>query len=200
MLYIVMEPGMRALVLTILAGLLLGCMSATRTRELHCLGTLIVDVSESKQEMESIEKDWRARRQAAADQLSHSWSPLIESAPIFSTDSPIPASVPLVPGPVGSLSAAKNLRQTEALYGQLIQARARHHDTLAWYTRVAHRVQTRFEEDDMLYAVLGLFMSAPASLLFYPFVRWNVRSVLWDGADPDGDDDPIQRFCLTRMD
>ena len=45
---------MRALVLTVLAGLFLGCMSTTRTREVHCLGTLMTDVLESKQEMESI--------------------------------------------------------------------------------------------------------------------------------------------------
>jgi hypothetical protein len=190
---------MRALVLSVLAGLLLGCMSPTRTRELHCLGTLMVDVSESKQEMELIEKDWRARRQAEADQLSRSWYPLSESTSV-PTDSPIPVSVPLVPGDIGSLSPAKNFGQTDALYRQLIQARARHHDIQAWYTRVARRVQTRFEEDDMLYSVLGMFVSAPASLLFYPIVRWNVRSVLWDGADPDADDDPIQQFCLTRID
>ena len=192
---------MRALVLSVLAGLLLGCMSTTRTRELHRLGTLMVDVSESKQEleeMESIEMEWRARRQAGADYLSHSWYPLSESVPL-STDSPIPVSVPLVPNDIGNLTPAKNVGQTEALYRQLIQARARHHDSLAWYTRVARRVQTRFEEDDMLYSVLGMFVRAPASLLFYPIVRWNIRSVLWDGADPDGDDDPIQQFCLTRM-
>lgn len=189
---------MRALVLSVLAALLFGCMSTTRIRELHCLGTLMVDVSESKQEMEAIEHNWRARRQPGADQLSHSWYPLSESAP-DSTDSPIPVSVPLVPGDIGSHSPAKNFEQTDGLYRQLIQASTRHHDTLTWYTRVARRIQTRFEEDEMLYSVLSTFVTAPVSLLFYPIVRWNVRSVLWDGADPDADDDPIQQFCVTRL-
>jgi hypothetical protein len=159
----------------------------------------MVEVSESKQEMESIEMEWRARQQGRADESYHSWYPPSESAPVR-TDSPTPVSIALMPDGMGSLGPSQNFGQTEALYRQLIQARARHHDTLAWYTRVARRVQTRFEEDDMLYSVLGMLVSAPASLLFYPIVRWNVRSVLWDGADPDGNDDPIQQFCLMRMD
>jgi hypothetical protein len=42
----------------------------------------------------------------------------------------------------------------------------------------------------MLYPVLGMLATSTAIVL-YPLVRWNVRSVLWDGADPDADDDPV---------
>jgi hypothetical protein len=59
-------------------------------------------------------------------------------------------------------------------------------------------VQTRIEEDEMLYPVLGMLATSTA-IVFYPVVRWNVRSVLWDGADPDADDDPVQRFCAGRL-
>lgn len=190
---------MRAVLLTVLAGLLLGCMSMTRTREVHCLGTLMIDVVESEQEIESIKKDWRAREYAGADHVSRSWYPPSEFASL-PNDSPGPVSVALMPGGTGSLGSNANFQDTEALYRKLMQARARHHDIQSWYTRVAHRVQTRFEEDNVLFAVLGTFVTAPASLLFYPIVRWNVRSVLWDGANPDADDDPIQQFCLRRLD
>jgi hypothetical protein len=35
--------------------------------------------------------------------------------------------------------------------------------------------------------------------VFYPIVRWNVRSVLWDEGDPDSLDDPVRRFCTGRL-
>ena len=186
---------MRALVLTVLAGLFLGCMSTTRTREVHCLGTLMTDVLESKQEMESIKEDWRTDQQRQANQSSRTH----ESTEVR-IDIPTAVPVALMPDGMDSRSVSKKLVEPDVLYRQLARARIRYHDMLDWYTRVARRVQTRFEEDDMLYSVLGMFVSAPASLLFYPIVRWNVRSVLWDGADPDADDDPIQQFCLRRMD
>jgi hypothetical protein len=194
-----MEPGMRALVLSLLAGLLLGCMSTTRTREVHCLGTLMMDVAESKEEMESIKKSWRAREYARADHASHSWYFPSEFA-LVPNGSPIPVSVALLPDGTGPPTPHTNVQDAEVLYRKLMQARARYYHRQSWYTRVANRVQTRFEEDDMLYSVLGTLMTAPASLLFYPIVRWNVRSVLWDGTDPDAPDDPIQQFCLTRLD
>jgi hypothetical protein len=193
--FTLMEPGMRALVLTLLAGLLFGCMSTTRTREVHCLGTLMTDVLESEQEMESIKEDWRADQQRRADQSYRT----NESTKVR-IDSPTAVPVPLMPDGMDSRSGNKKFVESDVLYRHLAQARTRYHDMLDWYTRVARRVQTRFEEDEMLYSVLGMFVSSPASLLFYPIVRWNVRSVLWDGADPDADNDPIQQFCLTRVD
>ena len=84
------------------------------------------------------------------------------------------------------------------LYQRMIAARARHGQASKWYGLVARRVQTRIEEDEMLYPVLGMLATSTAIVL-YPLVRWNVRSVLWDGADPDADDDPVQRFCVARL-
>jgi hypothetical protein len=60
-------------------------------------------------------------------------------------------------------------------------------------------VQTRLEEDEMLYSTLGMLVSSPMMLVFYPIVRWNVRSVLWDEVDPDSLDDPVRRFCTGRL-
>ena len=72
-------------------------------------------------------------------------------------------------------------------------------DTAEWYSRVARRVQTRVEEDEMLIPVLGMLATSTA-IVFYPIIRWNVRSVLWEGVDPDAADDPVQVFCATRLD
>jgi hypothetical protein len=50
----------------------------------------------------------------------------------------------------------------------------------------------------MLYPVLGMLATSPG-IVFYPLVRWNVRSVLWEGVDPDAEDDPVQIFCTARL-
>jgi hypothetical protein len=84
------------------------------------------------------------------------------------------------------------------LYRRLVAARARHGEASKWHALVARRVQTRIEEDEMLYPVLSMLATSTA-IVIYPLVRWNVRSVLWDGADPDAEDDPVQRFCAARL-
>ena len=186
---------MRALVLTVLAGLFLGCMSTTRTREVHCFGTLMTDVLESQQEMESIKEDWRAVQQRHADQLS-----LMNRSTDDRIDGSTGVAVTFMLDGMDGRSVSKKFVEPDVLYRQLARARFRYQEMVDWYTRVARRIQTRFEEDDMLYSMLSMFVSAPVSLLFYPIVRWNVRSVLWDGADPDAENDPIQQFCRARVD
>jgi hypothetical protein len=185
---------MRALVLTVLAGLFLGCMSTARTREVHCFGTLMTDVLESKQEMESIEEDWRAVQQRQADQLSR-----MNKSTDDRIDSSTPVTVTLMLDGMDGHSVSKKVVEPDVLYRELDRARFRYQEMMDWYTRVARRIQTRLEEDNMLYPMLSMFVRAPVSLLLYPIVRWNVRSVLWDGADPDAESDPIQQFCRARV-
>jgi hypothetical protein len=88
--------------------------------------------------------------------------------------------------------------QEDELYRKMVETRSQHKERLDWYRRVARRVETRIEEDEMLYPVLGALITSPA-VLFYPVVRWNIRSVLWEESDPDADDDPVRRFCITRL-
>jgi hypothetical protein len=88
--------------------------------------------------------------------------------------------------------------QEEELYRKMVELRSQHKQRLGWYRRVAQRIETRLEEDEMLYPVVGALITSPA-ILFYPVIRWNVRSVLWEGSDPDADDDPVKRFCITRL-
>ncbi len=155
----------------------------------------MTDVLESKQVMESIKEDWRAVLQRQADQLSRMTQPTDDRI-----DSSTAVAVTLMQDGMDRRSVSKKFVEPDVLYRQLVRARFRHQEMVDWYTRVARRIQTRFEEDDMLYSVLSMFVSAPVSLLFYPIVRWNVRSVLWDGADPDAENDPIQQFCRARVD
>ncbi len=178
---------MRAFALLFLSCLMIGCLSTTRTREIHCYGTLMVDVWESQRHKESLEDEWRGRQRAQAGQLS---VPAGHGKPL---------PIELITDRPSGLTPTRNYRREDELYGRVVQARARYAETAAWYRRVARRVETRFEEDDMLYPLLGMAITAPASLLFYPLVRWNVRSALWDDIDPDADDDPIRQFCDARL-
>lgn len=50
---------MRAVLLIILASLALGCVSSTRTREVHCFGSLMLEVWTSQEKLDLLEADWR---------------------------------------------------------------------------------------------------------------------------------------------
>ncbi len=189
---------MRALILFIACGFMAGCLSAPREREAHCLGAMMADTWQAEHELESAEQEWRSALQGRADHtLASRHSPHL-SAVIADWYS---SSVPAVPAALRSNGAGDRVKGTEedqALYERVVAAQARYRASKEWYGRVARRVQTRMEEDNMLYPVLGTLATSTAIVL-YPLVRWNVRSVLWEGADPDADDDPVQVFCTARL-
>jgi hypothetical protein len=83
---------------------------------------------------------------------------------------------------------------TEDARNKLQAARLRHKETLKWYDRVYQRVRARMEEQQLLSEVFWTLAPTPG-LIFYPVIRWNMRSVMWDGTDPDADSDAISRFC-----
>lgn len=78
------------------------------------------------------------------------------------------------------------------------EARTRLRPTLEWYERLYDRLRLRSEEEEMLADIRLLLLTGPAALL-YPVVRWNLRAVLWDGADPDAESDPVARYCTDRL-
>ena len=183
---------MRAVLLIILAGLAVGCVSATRSREVHCLGSLMLEVWQSREELDSLEADWRAAWKARS---LAAWP----SPPLSYFGGTTAVSLPAIPAEVRT-GAEANLRSTEDdLYRRLIDQRAGYRQSVDWYRRVSRRVQTRLDEDEMLYSTLGALAASPTMLVFYPIVRWNVRSVLWDEGDPDSVDDPVRRFCTRRL-
>lgn len=174
---------MRAILLILLAGLLTSCLSATRERELYCLAATMTDVWQAEHELTLAEQGWRTAQQARSER----------AAPIRDV-----SALPVRVADVASRSVLPKNEEDTAPYQRIVAARARHVEAGKWYGLVGRRVQTRIEEDEMLYPVLGMLMTSTAIVL-YPLVRWNVKSVLWDGTDPDAEDDPIQRFCSARL-
>jgi hypothetical protein len=185
----------RAILAVLLACLFAGCVSAAREREAHCLAATMTDLWQTEHELTSAEQVWRTALYASAERSATSRD-----------SSPFPIRVADASSPPGHPAAGlqrvpfPSVRSDgdATLYRHLVDARVRHREASKWYGVVARRVQTRIEEDEMLYPVLSMLATSTAIVL-YPLVRWNVRSVLWDGVDPDADDDPVQRFCAARL-
>ena len=189
---------MKAILLTIVACLVVGCVSSTREREAHCLGVTMLDVWQADNEFKSAERAWRTAQQA---HFEHSQVRQDSSVQSLLVSHVTPPSVAVASDPVRDESLSNRLPEIDeepALYRQVVAAHARQQETAEWYSRVARRVQTRIEEDEMLTPVLGMLATSTA-IVFYPIIRWNVRSVLWEGVDPDAADDPVQVFCATRL-
>ena len=189
---------MQAILLSIAACLLAGCMSSNRLREAHCLAATMMDTLQSKNDLEYAEDTWRAAQQVRFERSRtgpRSSSPLN----LISNRNPDSGAAAIIsPHAESAGNRPPEVDEERALYGQIVAAQARYRKSAKWYGRLVHRVQTRLEEDDMLYPVLGMLVTSPA-IVFYPLVRWNVRSVLWDGVDPDAEDDPVQVFCTALL-
>jgi hypothetical protein len=186
---------MRAILLILLTCLLAACMTAAREREAQCLGATITDVWETEQVLTSAEDAWHRAQRGRTERSIDGRGPFALSARAGGASSAVESAAVRVDA-LGY--RASNNDEEARLYQRMVDARARHHNASKWYGLVAQRVQTRIEEDEMLYPVLGMLATSTAIVL-YPLVRWNVRSVLWDGIDPDAEDDPVKRFCLVRL-
>ena len=185
---------MRLIYLTLLSSVFAGCLSTPREREAHCLAATMTDLWQAEEQLSAMEEAWRNAQSVSAQRAA------VPAAPERTADTQGPSLVAvqarLGRGDFSHLSF--RTEEERSLYGSLVSARSRRADASKWLGLVARRVQTRLEEDDMLYPVLGMLATSTAIVL-YPLVRWNVRSVLWDGADPDANDDPVQRFCAERL-
>lgn len=186
---------MRAILLILLTCLLTSCLSATREREANCLAATIMDVWQSEHELTSAEQVWRTAQQGRSERTAQSRGSSGLSVRVADAPSIIGETVSRFES-VGF--PASRSQEDARLYQRMIDARVSHGQASKWYGLVARRVQTRIEEDEMLYPVLGMLATSTA-IVMYPLVRWNVRSVLWDGIDPDAEDDPVQRFCAERL-
>ena len=190
---------MWAIIVLLACGLMTGCVSAPREREAHCLAVAMADTWQAEQEVESAEREWRRAQQARAEIASarpHSLPLSTVLADWYASSASAIPAVLRTPDSYGLMHADAAER---ALYERVVTAHERSKEAKIWYGRVARRVHTRIEEDDMLYPVLGTLATSTAIVL-YPLVRWNVRSVLWEGEDPDSDRDPVQVYCAGRLD
>lgn len=186
---------MRAVLLIILASFAVGCVSSVRTCEVDCLGSLMLEVWTSQEKLDSLESDWRTAWRARSLTARQS-SPLSSLA---GNGGMTAVSLPAIPAEALTVAETNPRRVEDDLYRRLIDQRAGYHQSVDWYRRVSRRVQTRLDEDEMLYSTMGALVAVPVMLVFYPIVRWNVRSVLWDDGDPDSLDDPVRRFCTGRL-
>ncbi len=184
---------MRAILLTLLTLLLTSCMSATREREIQCLAVTMMDVWQAEHELTMAEQVWQTAQQARSERAAGGRDNSFLPVRVATRDSLVePATAQ------GVRLRSERDEEESRLYQRVAATRGRHSDASKWYGLVARRVQTRIEEDEMLYPVLGMLATSTAIVL-YPLVRWNVRSVLWDGIDPDAEHDPVQRFCSARL-
>lgn len=189
---------MRAIFVIIAACLAAGCLSTTREREVHCLSAMMMDTWQAKNDVESAERAWRTAQQARFERSRAHRDSSVLSVLI---DNRYPSSGTVASDSLqgdGAGNRPPEIDEERTLYHRVAAAQARHRETVVWYGRVAHRVQTRIEEDDMLYPVLGM-LATSTGIVLYPLIRWNVRSVLWEGVDPDADDDPVQVYCAARL-
>jgi hypothetical protein len=163
--------------------LLSGCATALK-REGQCLASLTPDYLHAQEELQRLEQAWRA---AMIGPQAVSSDPVLRQSA---------RSVESRSGEVVA-SRASHLALDEAR-GRLLDARARHRATLDWYEKVYARVRVRLEEEEML-SDTRMVLGIGAALIFHPIVRWNLRSVLWEGLDPDSQADPVTRFCQERL-
>ena len=169
-----------------------GCASAMK-RDGQCLANLAPEFVNAHEELASLEASWRAALRRRDAELG-SLLPPFAAKPDYSVS-------PLDPLPRESGSAARQEQARRAegrAYADLMAAKVRHRPTLEWYGKVSERFRTRLDEEMILSEVRLVLMPGPG-LVFYPIVHWNVHSVIWDGADPDAESDPVTRYCTDRL-
>ena len=189
---------LEALLLIFLSFVLTSCMSATREREVRCLAAMMMDDWQTGRDVDSAEDTWRAAQKARQGPSPAGYESSTLSAWFANQDAASGIVKQMASRGGGASLYPLQADDERILYQRMVAARARYREASKWYGLVARRVQTRIEEDDMLYPVLGMLATSTAIVL-YPVVRWNVRSVLWEGIDPDAEDDPVRRFCIARL-
>jgi outer membrane murein-binding lipoprotein Lpp len=120
---------MRAILLTVAACLLAGCISSNRLREAHCLAATMMDTLQAKNDLKSAEDAWRAVQQARFERSrpgQHPSSPLN----LISDRNLVSGAISLL------LTARGNLMKNELCTDMLLPSRYgienRRSGTVAW--------------------------------------------------------------------
>jgi hypothetical protein len=166
--------------LALAAVLLAGCATGLK-RDGECLASLTPEYLDAQDELARLEASWREalrRRDAGLNR---------PTAPFPASPVALTASAPLTPDESASRA-----------YQRLRETRTRYQPMFTWYDRVYQRVQVRLDEERVLSDLRMVLLTGPG-VVFYPVIRWNVRSVFWDGVDPDSESDPVTRFCADRL-
>ena len=166
-----------------------GCASAMK-RDGQCLASLAPEYVNAHEELASLEASWRAALRRRDAELG-SLLPPFAAKPDYPV-SPLPRESDLA-------ARQEQARRAEGrAYAELMDAKVRHRPTLEWYGKVSERFRTRLDEEEILSEVRLVLVAGPG-VIFYPIVRWNVHSVMWDGTDPDAESDPVTRYCADRL-
>ena len=187
---------MRLIIFGLILPLLVGCHSALK-REGTCLATLIPEEMSALQRENALRDVWREAHNAGyTERLRHPpVKPWLAQIPI--DDDPAAPTTLILAHEANTQQLALEQRERDA-YLQWLKARDEHAPLHQWYVRVSKRVDTRIEERRILSDVVTGFFPSSA-LLLYPLISWNLRTVLWDGADPDSETDPVTQFCRNRL-
>ena len=174
-----------------------GCATSLK-REGRCLASLTPDFLHATQELASLESDWRLSLHKSDDLFlsSRLWLSVESDEPGIPARSSPSDSDPLMRGSTNRYKETRHA--TMEAYARLLEARLRHQSTVDWYGRVYDRLRTRLEEEQILSDVRLVLLTGPG-LIFYPIIRWNIHSVMWDGHDPDADSDSITLYCADRL-
>ena len=166
-----------------------GCASAMK-RDGQCLASLAPEYVNAHEELASLEASWRAALRRRDAELA-SLLPPFAAKPDYPV-SPLPRESDL------SARQEQTRRAEGRAYAELMDAKVRHRPTLEWYGKVSERFRTRLDEEEILSEVRLVLVAGPG-VIFYPIVRWNVHSVMWDGTDPDAESDPVTHYCADRL-
>jgi len=159
-------------------------------RDGQCLASLAPEYVNAHEELASLEASWRAALRRRDAELG-SLLPPFAAKPDYPV-SPLPRESDLA-------ARQEQARRAEGrAYAELMDAKVRHRPTLEWYGKVYERFRTRLDEEQILSEVRLVLVAGPG-VIFYPIVRWNVHSVMWDGTDPDAESDPVTRYCADRL-
>ncbi len=188
---------MRTLYALLLVLLLAGCSTALK-RDGQCLASLTPEFLQTRDEIAQLEADWRealVRRRAESGEPTGLATTTRDSFP-YSVHLPGAEVTPIESGPVERRTLA--LKAEMDAYTRLAEARTRYRTTSGWYEKVYARIHTRLDEEEVLWQTLMTLATSPAVVL-YPLIRWNIRSVFWDGTDPDAESDPVTKYCRERL-
>jgi hypothetical protein len=188
---------MRTLCALLLGVLLAGCSIALK-RDGQCLASLAPEFVQTREELAQREAAWRealARRRAESAESSGLASSATNSLRHAVSTSKVERTSIESDREGGRQTVPETERDA---YAKLAEARTRHRTTVMWFEKVYTRIHTRLDEEAVLSQTLMTLVTSPA-VVFYPIIRWNIRSVFWDGTDPDAESDPVTKYCTDRL-
>lgn len=171
---------------------LVGCSTVIK-RDGRCLASLTPEFLNAQEDLAAQERAWRSltsqrnRSNASADHL-------------LSLGNNEEKSSSVLPDPDrGSQLSQQTDQGTTVAYQKLMRARHHYQSLFDWYQRVYARLRTRLEEAHILAETFIVLLGGGPTIALYPIVRWNIRSVIWDGSNPDAETDPVTQYCTERL-